>query len=240
MAGCCTIVERGLLRQTDAMIFESAFAERAFSTQIFAPSCLTKVIHNGLAPAEFEPVAMSAHARDFVFVGELRDLKGWRHLLEALVGVRAPDGRAATLIMAGDGPDRADVEAQTVALGLGKRVTLAGVQPARKMFALGRCAVVPSLAESLPYVVLEAASAARPVISTNVGGIAEIFGPTAASLLPPADTTALRRAMQAFMDDPEAADREMKTRLEFIKAGFSLDHMVDQIETLYYNVIARR
>jgi glycosyltransferase involved in cell wall biosynthesis len=234
------LVERGLLRQTDAMIFESAFAQRAFSAQIFAPTCLTQVIHNGLAPAEFEPVALPANARDFVFVGELRGLKGWRHLLEALVDVRAPDGRPATLIMAGDGPDRADVEAQVAALGLEDRVTLAGVQPARNMFALGRCAVVPSLAESLPYIILEAASAGRPVISTDVGGIPEIFGPTAERLLPAGNTAALQGAMQAFLDDPQAAGREMQTRLDYIKSGFSLDHMVNQIETLYYNVLSRR
>jgi glycosyltransferase involved in cell wall biosynthesis len=108
------------------------------------------------------------------------------------------------------------------------------------MLARGRCAVVPSLAESLPYVILEAASAARPVIATDVGGIAEIFGPTSGSLLPAADAPALRRAMQRFMDDPEGAMREMQTRLEFIRTRFSVAHMADQIEALYREVLAAR
>ncbi len=233
-------IERGLQSQTDAMIFESAFAQRAFAAQIVAPSCPTEVIHNGLGPHEFEPVPLAADARDFVFVGELRELKGLRYLLEALVDVRTADGRPATLIVAGDGPDRETFEEQIGDLNLGGRVTLAGVQPARKMFALGRCVVVPSLAESLPYVILEAAAAKRPVIATNVGGIPEIFGPTAASLVPPADAPTLRAKIQAFLDDAGAAENEMLTRLEFIKAGFSISHMVDQIEALYRTARERR
>ena len=92
---------------------------------------------------------------------------------------------------------------QIARLGLTDRVTLAGVQPARAMFARGRCAVVPSLAESLPYVVLEAAAARLPVISTRVGGIPEIFGPTAASLIPANDAGALRAAMTDVLDHPD-------------------------------------
>ena len=109
--------------------------------------------------------------------------------------------------MAGDGPARAELEARIAELGLASRITLVGAQPARAMFARGRAVVVPSLAESLPYVVLEAAAAGLPVIATKVGGIAEIFGPTAGSLLPPGDAEALARAMSRVLDDPASAQR---------------------------------
>ena len=100
--------------------------------------------------------------------------------------------------------------------------------------------MVASLAESLPYVILEGASAGRPVVSTNVGGIAEIFGPTSGSLFPPADTAALRTAMQKFMDDPAAAEAEAAVRLDYIRPRFSISHMADQIEELYRQVLAKR
>ena len=134
----------------------------------------------------------------------------------------------------------AKAKEQIARLGLTDRVNLAGVQPARLMLARGRCAVVPSLAESLPYVILEAASAGRPVIATDVGGIREIFGPTASKLLPSANAEALRQAMQAYMDDPVGAERDMQLRLEFVRSRFSVDHMTDQIEALYRQVLAAR
>jgi glycosyltransferase involved in cell wall biosynthesis len=233
-------LERAMLSQTDAIIFESAFAAHAFRRGIATPTCPAPVIHNGLTPGEFVPVMAGPDAFDFVYVGEFRALKGTSYLLDALVDVRAPDGRPATLIMAGAGPDFEDTKARIATLGLGDRVHLAGVQPARQVFARGRCVVVPSLNESLPYVVLEAASAQLPVIATKVGGIAEIFGPTAPSLLPAADAPALCRAMQSFMDNPSSAEPEMHTRLDFIRSRFSVAYMTDQIEALYRQILATR
>ena len=233
-------MERWLLAQTDAIIFESAFAQQTYQRMIATPHCPAPIIHNGLTPIEFEPITPLPEAADFVFIGEFRAVKGISVLLDALAQVAAPDGRPATLHMAGSGPDFEATKAKIAALGLTGRVHLAGVQPARTALAHGRCAVVPSLAESLPYVILEAASARLPVISTRVGGIAEIFGPTEGSLLPPSDSSALARAMQSFLDHPEAAQREMEQRLEFISARFSVGHMTDQIEALYRQTLAAR
>lgn len=234
------LIERLLAGSTDAIVFESAFARAAYIERIVAPACPVQVVHNGVMPAEFEPITPDADAADFVFIGEFRALKGISYLLDALVEVRAPGGRPATLVMAGGGPDLDAVKAQIARLGLSERVRLLGVKPARPTLQLGRIAVVPSLNESLPYVILEAAAAGRPVIATDVGGIKEIFGPTAASLLPAADSAALRRAMQAALDDPDAAAREAGIRLVHIRAGFSVDHMADQIEALYRRALAAR
>ena len=231
-------LERLLMAQTAALVFESQFARTTYATLIGEPTCPVQIIHNGLTPEEFEPVRLSEVADDFVFVGELRDLKGIHVLAEAFVGVTRPDGKPATLMMAGDGPGRAALVAQLAVLGLTERVTLPGARPAREMFALGRCALVPSLHESLPYVVLEAAAAQLPVISTNVGGIPEIFGPTANSLVPAGNATALRNAMQAALDNPAAAHREMEQRLDYVRENFSLGRMAGQIEALYQSVVA--
>lgn len=233
-------MERLLLAQTDAIIFESTYAQSAYRRMIAEPRCAAPVIHNGLSPAEFVPITPSPEASDFVYIGEFRDVKGIDFLIDALPRLKRPDGRPATLLMAGSGPGFDAAKARIASLGIADRVRLPGVMPARQALAQGRCAVVPSLAESLPYVILEAASATLPVISTNVGGISEIFGPTASSLLPPADTAALAGAMQGFLDDPESARHEMEQRLDFIRPRFSIAHMGDQIEALYYEVLTRR
>lgn len=232
--------ERVLLPITSAMIFESEFARRSFHGLIGVPRCPDPVIHNGLKPSEFEPIAPGPGAADFVFIGEFRALKGIQVLLEALVEVRAPDGRPASLVMAGNGPDFETFDQRINELRLRERVTLLGVQPARPTLARGRCAIVPSLKESLPYVVLEAAAAGRPVIATSVGGIAEIFGPAAASLVPAGDVMALRAAMQSFMDSPAAADAEMRVRLAYVREHFSVDRMVGDIEALYRQALGRQ
>jgi glycosyltransferase involved in cell wall biosynthesis len=143
-------------------------------------------------------------------------------------------------VMAGGGPDYDKFKAEIGSLGLERRVTLLGVKPARAVLPQGRIAVVPSLAESLPYVVLEAAAAGLPVIATRVGGIPEIFGPTAGSLVPPADSAALRTAMQRAFDDPAAAAAEMQARLAHIRAEFSMARMTDAIEALYRQALDRR
>ena len=232
-------LERALMAQTGAIIFESAYARATYSALIGDPTCPTEVIHNGLAPDEFVPVEQNVDAADFVFVGELRDLKGIHVLVDALAGVTRPDGMPATLVMAGDGGSRAELEAQIATLALGDRVTLLGAQGARPTFAKGRIAVVPSLAESLPYVVLEAAAARLPVISTRVGGIPEIFGPTADALVPANDADALRKAMQAALDDPAATIAEMERRLAHIESHFALTTMTGAIEALYQSALAR-
>lgn len=226
-------LETMLLRQTDAIIFESQFAAEAYAGQITIPTCPAPVIYNGLAQAEFTRAKLSSDAVDFVFVGELRPLKGINYLLEALVPVKSRDGRPARLVVAGDGPSREDFKARIKALGLTERVQLVGVQPIRKMLGLGRCMLVPSLAESLPYVVLEATAAATPVIATRVGGISEIFGPTSAVLIPPGDAPALSTAMQTFMNDVPAAKKQAIERFEFVRRTFSLKRMVDEIEGQY-------
>lgn len=226
-------LERTLMAKTSAIIFESAYAQKTYSSLIGAPTCPSTIIHNGLRPGEFEPISHQANASDFVFVGELRSLKGIFPLVEALARVSRPDGSPANLVMAGDGPDRIGLERLIGQLGLDDRVKLVGSRPAREVFAMGRIAVVPSLAESLPYVVMEAAAAQLPIIATRVGGIAEIFGPTADQLIAPDDAEALAVAMHDMLANPAEAARVMRARLAHVQAGFSVARMAGAIEALY-------
>ena len=142
-----------------------------------------RVVRNGIAEAEFEPVTPGADATDIVCVGELRPVKAIDVLIEALAMLKQ-SGRRVTATIAGEGPDAAKLKAQASRLGLADQVRFIGHCPARKAFAMGRMLVIPSRAESLPYVVLEAAAAGLPIIATNVGGVPEIFGPQAPQLIP--------------------------------------------------------
>jgi glycosyltransferase involved in cell wall biosynthesis len=232
--------ERTLGGITDAYVFESAYAQRAFHQQIGKPPTREAVIHNGLAAAEFADVPLDADARDFVFIGEFRDVKGIPWLVEALLYLKAPDGRPATLAMAGSGPDFERWRTRIAETGLGDRIELLGVRPAREAMRRGNVLVVPSLAESLPYVILEGTAAGRQVIATNVGGISEIFGPTARSLVPARNAVALQNAMENALHHPDDAAREARQRLDYVRERFSIPFMTDQIEALYRDVLRSR
>jgi glycosyltransferase involved in cell wall biosynthesis len=226
-------IERRLFSVTDGVAFESAYAQKHYFERIGKPGCPSPVIHNGLLDGEFKKVPTQKEAADFAFVGELRNLKGIMYLLDALANLETPDGRAATLAVAGDGALRSEIEARIAQADLAGRVQLLGVQPARRVFGLGHCVVVPSLAESLPYVVLEAVAAGKPVIATNVGGIGEIFGNTANALVPPGNVEALRHAMQSVLQDKKATTALAAQRRDCVKTHFSATRMVDGIEALY-------
>jgi glycosyltransferase involved in cell wall biosynthesis len=101
---------------------------------------------------------------------------------------------------------------------------------------------IPSRAESLPYVILEAAAAAQPLIATDVGGIKEIYGPRhAPRLIPPNDPTILADAISRTLAMPEAARRAEATDLaNYVRANFCLDTMIDSVLDAYRSTLARR
>jgi glycosyltransferase involved in cell wall biosynthesis len=103
-----------------------------------------------------------------------------------------------------------------------------------------RFLVVPSRAESLPYVILEAAAAGVPLIASNVGGIPEILGPDAVDLVPPGDPAALARAIAQSLRNPERKDAAVSRLQARVRSMFSAEVMTDAILDAYKTVMARR
>jgi glycosyltransferase involved in cell wall biosynthesis len=89
--------------------------------------------------------------------------------------------------------------------------------------------VVPSRAESLPYVVLEAAASGKPLIATAVGGIPEIYGPLTDALIPPNDPEALAKTLAIGFENPGNASARATALRQRIAEGFSVDTMVDGV-----------
>jgi glycosyltransferase involved in cell wall biosynthesis len=231
-------LERALLPRTDLILFESAYARDVYHARIGTPAAPVRVIHNGVAAAEFAPVPPAADASDVVFVGELRRLKGVDVLIEAL-GLLSAGGRPVSATIVGSGPEAAEFEALARARGLAK-VTFPGAMPAREAFARGRLLIVPSRAESLPYIVLEAAAAGPPMLATNVGGIPEIFGPHSGRLLPPGDAAKLAEAIRTALADPAAAQASAQALRERVRTHFSAEAMVQGVLAAYREALERR
>src|SRR5262245_33270028 len=232
------LAERALMRRTDLVLFESAYGRDTFCAKIGTPT-LARVVHNGLGAHEFAAIVPKPDATDLVFIGELRALKGVDVLIDAVARVKRERGAVSATIV-GDGPDAAAFRAQVDALGVGIAVRFTGALPAPIGFGLGRLLVVPSRAESLPYIVLEAAAATVPMIATDIGGMKEIFGPEAGSLVPSGDAVALARAIIAALSDPAAA-RAAAVRLhQRVATHFSADAMTDAVLAAYAEALAAR
>jgi glycosyltransferase involved in cell wall biosynthesis len=232
-------LERLLNPRTDLFLFESSYIADLYRTVIDRPQATVRVVRNGIAEAEFEPVAPGPDATDIVCVGELRPVKAMDVLIEGL-GILQKSGRRVSATIAGEGPDAAKLQAQVDRLGLADQVRFIGHCPARKAFSMGRMLVIPSRAESLPYVVLEAAAAGLPIIATDVGGVSEIFGPQTAALIPPDDIAALIGAITAAIDDPEQMHRVAQALKTRVRSEFSLSTMVECNLAAYREAIATR
>jgi glycosyltransferase involved in cell wall biosynthesis len=165
-------------------------------------------------------------------VATLRSWKGHRYLLEALP-------QRATLVIIGDGPQREALIAQAGALGIADRVRFAGDQrdvvpwlQALDVFAL------PSYAnEGVPQALVQAMLVGLPCVTTHVGSIAEVATDAkTASVVPPKDVQALRRALERLM-----ADRALRARLgiqarEHCRERFSYARMLERMEYIYAQV----
>ncbi len=228
-------LERRLASCTDGLVFESAYSAGVYEAKVGSAPCERLIVPNGLWPQEFYDVVLDVDAADFLFVGELRHLKGVDLMLNALANIRP--GCKVTAVIVGSGPDETAFRNLANQLGLDKAVRFAGAMPARKAFALGRCLVVPSRAESFPYIVLEAAAAQLPMILTNVGGIPEIVSGTETELCRPDDVPSLEAQMAAFLDNPEIFLQHSRALQSVVAERFTATGMAQSIINFYERVL---
>jgi len=220
-------IERFLMRRTELFLFESAFARDAYRAMVGPPGGIVRVVPNGISAEEMAPVSAAADAADLVSVGEFRHIKGTDVLIAAVAELHRA-GRKVSLAMAGDGEEGPALREQVSRLGLTESVRFLGHVQARKAFSFGRLLVVPSRADSLPYVVIEAGGAQIPIIASSVGGIPEILGQDG-NMVPPEDPARLAAAIAKALDDPAQARASAERLGERIRKLFSQDAMVEGV-----------
>lgn len=172
---------------------------------------------------------------DFVvgIVARLKPVKGHTYLLEALA--RLDDLPHVKLVIVGDGPLRADLEAQAAALGITQRVHFAGFrQDIPQVMQALDVMCLASLSEALPYVVLEAASYARPLLVTSVGGLTTLLHDRETAVMVPAqDADALAAGIRWLAEHPAHAKQIGLAGYALVKRAFSVDVMIEQIIDVY-------
>ncbi|WP_353473411.1 glycosyltransferase [Salipiger sp. H15] len=162
------------------------------------------IVHCGIDPARYAP---SAHdGQDLLFVGRLAGVKGVPLLLRALASL-APRHPALRLRLIGDGPERAALEAMTRDLGIAGRTEFLGYRSQAEVaeaLAGADVFVLPSFAEGVPVVLMEALAAQVPVVTTRIAGVPELVEHgTSGLLVPPGDAEALAAALEVLLADPD-------------------------------------
>lgn len=172
-------------------------------------------------------------------VGRFFKNKGHIYLLSALrdLAGEIPDIR---LLLLGSG-DRAAIEAMIRDQGLEDRVVFAGYRkdvPAcmRAMDVV----VLPSLSESFGQVLVEAMAVDTPVVATDVGGVPEIvINYETGILIPPADPTAITRAVLELYHNPELRQRVVAKGHRSVRERFAIDRTVSQLLDCYRRWVGR-
>ncbi|MGC1506559.1 MAG: glycosyltransferase family 4 protein [Sulfitobacter sp.] len=162
-----------------------------------------KVVHCGIEPLKFTtPTPMTNGPRRLVAIGRLVEQKGQLAVIKALALTQAD----IDLTLIGDGEMRGMIEAAIKKHKLQDRVTLTGwldEAGVNAELAASHALVMPSFAEGLPMVVMEAMAAARPVIATYIAGTPELVqNGVHGWLVPAGDVDALATAMEAFAKAP--------------------------------------
>ena len=179
------------------------------------------VIHCGLDEIFLSPVLtpVPVQAR-LVNIGRLSEQKGQLLLVEAAAHLHAQDV-SFELVIVGDGPLRGELERLIDHHGLEGRVRITGFldnQGVRRELQAARALVMPSFAEGLPVVIMEALALGRPVISTHIAGIPELVEPGRNGWLVPAGAveplvTAMSAALTSSTSALEAMGRAGAARV---------------------------
>nr|WP_286207812.1 glycosyltransferase [Hephaestia sp. MAHUQ-44] len=158
------------------------------------------LVRCGASPRFHHRSDVGLSSRTLVCVARLSAQKGLSVLIEATAIVARAHPFQLRII--GDGEMRAEIEAHIAARGLGDHIHLLGWQSTdsvRREIEAARALVVPSFAEGLPVVIMEAFALGRPVIATAIAGIPELVDTTTGWLVPTGSADALAEAMDEML-----------------------------------------
>lgn len=208
--------------------------------QFGIPDDKLTVIRNGINFSDTVPAKQVHHTFNMIYVARLHPVKDHALLLQTLAAAKLPDAR---LLLVGDGPERDKLQRMTTALNLSHQVTFAGLQTPDQINAEYPCmdlAVLTSISESFPLVLLEAANAAVPVLSSWVGDVPKLIShPDLGYLFKPGDGTDLQKQLEAAYRDWQHGTLAAKgTALRaYAQTHFSLKQLQDQIWTRYQQLL---
>lgn len=233
--------QRQLSRLADTVFALSQQLRRDLVTHVGLPAERIEVLYNGVDLARFggsdradarERLGLAA---DAVVVGSVARLVAVKNYPLLLRAIAHPALAPATLVLIGDGPERATLQSLADTLGIADRVRFVGhredvaqLLPAFDVF------VLPSLSEGMSNTLLEAMACSVPPIASQVGGNAEIVRDGIDGLLfPSGDEAALRDALVQMVHNASQRAEMGRASRERVMGAFDIQAMMRAYESLY-------
>lgn len=243
------VIERRLSRITNAVVFVSeADMERGLELGLVLPG-RARLIRNGVPPPALKPSYDAASKRVelgggegplIVAVSRLHRQKGLTFLLRALPAVvkARPD---VMVVLVGGGETELRLKSEAKALGLEAHVIFPGERgDVVEILAAADVFVLPSLWEGLPYAVVEAAAAGRPIVASDIDGVRELVrGGETGVLVPPGHPEKLADAIIGLIENPARARALGDRARREIPPLYSVDRMIRETEALYFELFQR-
>jgi glycosyltransferase involved in cell wall biosynthesis len=243
-------LERIASRWCDRIVSVSEFHRSwALDLRICSPSKIL-AIPNGIAALANPEVPGTEFRRQsgvresdllILSMARLAPDKGLEYLIEA-AAILLRKERRFQIVIAGDGPMRAQLEELTRNLGVADWVTFLGFrEDVSDLLAASDLVVLPSMREGLSIALLEAMAAGKPIIATSIGSHRELASQAEIALLvPPADALALSEAILQV-----AADGELKCRLGrnariLFESRYTEEKMLDTYKQLYFDLLREK
>jgi glycosyltransferase involved in cell wall biosynthesis len=240
------------LKKADVFLAVAESHKRYLSEVEHLPAERIEVIHNGVDIERYRPAragdrealraAFGIPVEDTVAtaVASLKPIKRIDLLLRAAARTLAavPSLR---VVVAGDGRDRAGLEALAAELGMSDRVRFMGVRDdVESVLRMSDMLVLSSRTEAFPNVVLEAMASGLPVVSTDVGSVREMIDESCGLIVRPEDEDALAEAIGQLAADPEMRRRLGRRGREVVEERFTLEAMCTKRERLFERLLAVR
>ncbi len=235
----------------DAKLDRAAFCAtishftRSQAALFAAPETMDRVhiIHCGVEPARLRPVDHQGAGDHLIFVGRVIEQKGLVVLFEAMDQL-IPERPGLRLTVVGDGPHRQALADRAAAMGLGDRVDFVGAKSQDEVveiLAEADLFVLPSYAEGVPVVVMEALGSGLPVVATFVGGMAELVEDGVTGfLVRPTDPDQLADRIGRLVDDPELRRKLGRAGRDKVATQFDASAEARRLGSLFDDFLAGR
>jgi glycosyltransferase involved in cell wall biosynthesis len=238
----------------DMIITVSEYDRQTALNYRIAPAKKLTVIHNGipdfpllqktLAQNEIRQICGEAHLfekYDFTIgsIGYLYKNKGFDFLINA-VNLLKKDGYNPLLILIGDGPEKEELINWLDQLELKDHVRILGeVKNASRLLSAFDYYVCSSLKEGLSYTIIEAMTAALPIVATNVGGNRELIEDKKDGLIvEPGDANALKKGITYLYSDPDFALKMGASAHKKALDSFEIEQMIYKTRLVYGSLIS--